>query len=289
MRLLVVGNPSSGGFEEGLRAELAGRLGRVGTVDWFTPSEETTDADVADAARDAEVVVVAGGDGSLNHTINALEPRFGDVTFGLIPTGTGNDFARTAGISDDPVAAAEVVVAGDARSFDVGRATGGGVSRLFVNACMGGFPVQVNEAIDEDTKRKLGPLAFWAGGVKAVTDLTRSTVTMNGVEVPDCVAAGVGNGRTCGGGIEVWPGADPSDGALNACALGASNAAAALQLLLKVKKGKHAGLDGVQTTSASRVEVAADPPIEFNVDGELVGLTSPATFEVVGRLRMFVP
>jgi diacylglycerol kinase (ATP) len=288
VRVLVIGNPSSGGFEEGLRDEIEAELSRAGPLDWFTPSDESTDADLAGAARSASLVVVAGGDGSLNHAVNALHERLDDVTFGLIPTGTGNDFARSAGVPDDPARAARAIASGRPRSFDVGRASGGGVERLFVNACMGGFPVQVNEAIDEDTKRKLGPLAFWVGGVKAATDLKRSTVTMNGVEVPDCVAAGVGNGRTCGGGIEVWPAADPSDGVLDACGLGAPNAAAAARLLLKVRGGDHGGLDGVATVTGGRIEIDADPPIELNVDGDLVGLKTPATFEVVGHFRLLV-
>ena len=282
MRYLVVGNPASSGFSDDVRPVV--ERGLPG-AEWFTPGE----GDLVAAAADADVVVIAGGDGSLNHAVNDLEDRLGELRFGLIPAGTGNDFARSAGIPDDPSEAARVIASGTARDFDVCRASGGDVTRLFVNACMGGFPVQVNEAIDEDTKRKLGPLAFWVGGVKAATDLKRSTVTMNGVEVPDCVAAGVGNGRTCGGGIEVWPAADPSDGVLDACALGAPNAAAAARLLLKVRGGEHGGLDGVATVTGGRIEIDADPPIELNVDGELVGLETPATFEIVSGARMLVP
>ncbi|MDQ3953367.1 MAG: YegS/Rv2252/BmrU family lipid kinase, partial [Actinomycetota bacterium] len=251
-------------------------------VAWFTPGE----GDLTEAARDAEVVVVAGGDGTLNHAVNALADRLDEVRFALVPLGTGNDFARTLGVPDDPAEAARLVAGGGIRSFDLGRASGGGVSRLFVNACMGGFPVHVDEAIDEETKRVLGPLAFWVGGAKAATGLRRSTIRIDGIEVPDCVAAGVGNGRTCGGGIAVWPDADPADGSLDGCALGAPNAAAAIRLLLKVRAGEHAGLDGVGTVRGPRIEIDADPPIELNVDGELVGLTTPATFEIAGRLSM---
>jgi diacylglycerol kinase (ATP) len=289
VRVLVAGNPSSGGFDDGLRSDVTRAFERLGPVEWFTPTPETTPEELQGAAEGAELVVVAGGDGSLNHCVNALEERLDEVTFALVPTGTGNDFARTLGLPEDPAEAAAAVAAGRPRSFDVSRASGGGVSRLFVNACMGGFPVAVNEAIDEDTKRLLGPLAFWVGGAKAAARLERSVVTLNGAEVPECVAAGVGNGRTCGGGIEVWPGADPSDGVLNACALGAPNAAGAVQLLLKVKGGKHEGLDGVVTGAGPRLEIDADPPIEFNVDGELPGLRSPATFEVVGSFRLLAP
>lgn len=279
MRYLVVGNPASSGFSDDVRAAVDREL--RGAV-WFTPGE----GDLREVARDAEVVVIAGGDGTLNHAVNDLADRLTELRFGLVPAGTGNDFARTAGIPDDPVEAARIVARGVEREFDVGRATGGGVSRLFVNACMGGFPVQVDEAIDEKTKDRLGPLAFWAGGAKAAASIERSTVTIDGIELNDCVAAGVGNGRTCGGGIPVWPSADPSDGILDACALAAPSVAAAVKLLLKVRAGAHEDLDEVRPTRGGRVEIDADPPIELNVDGELVGVTTPAAFEVCGSFRL---
>ena len=289
MRFLAVGNPASSGFTDEVRAMVERELSSAGSVRWFIPSDDSTDDELRAAARDSDVVVVAGGDGTFNHTVNALEDRLDGVSFGLVPVGTGNDFARTAGLPEDPAEAARVAVAANVREIDVARASGPGVSRLFVNACMGGFPVQVNEAIDEDTKARLGPLAFWVGGAKAAAGIERSTITMNGVEVPDCVAAGVGNGRTCGGGIMVWPEADPSDGVLDGCALGAGGVTAAVRLLLKVRAGDHSELEAVRTTRGGRIEIDADPPIELNVDGELVGLTTPATFEVCGRLRLAVP
>ncbi|MDQ4124652.1 MAG: YegS/Rv2252/BmrU family lipid kinase [Actinomycetota bacterium] len=279
MRYLVAGNPASSGFSDDVRAAVDRELPGA---EWIVPGED----DLVGAAARADVVVLAGGDGTLNHAVNDLAARLDEVTFGLVPVGTGNDFARTAGIPGDPAEAARVVANGSARSFDVGRASGGGVTRLFVNACMGGFPVQVDEAIDEDAKEKLGPLAFWVGGAKAAAGIKRSQVTIGGVELPECVAAGVGNGRTCGGGIPVWPDADPSDGVLDACALAAPNVAAAVKLLLKVRSGGHEGLDEVATTSGPRITIDSTPPIELNVDGELVGLTTPATFEIAGHFTL---
>ncbi|MFN2586801.1 MAG: diacylglycerol kinase family protein [Actinomycetota bacterium] len=286
MAVLVLGNPAAAGFDAEARAAIARELG---AVEWLDVSGDSTGAGLREAARATRLVVVAGGDGTLNHAVNALADRLGDVTFGLVPAGTGNDFARTAAIPADPADAARAVASGTPRPFDVSRASGGGASRLFVNACMGGFPVEVDEAIDEDTKRRLGALAFWAGGAKrAATGVPRWSVTINGVEVPDCVAVGVGNGRTCGGGVAVWPRADPSDGRLDACGLGARGAAAAIRLLLNVSRAAHEGLDGVHTTSAPRIDIDSDPPVELNVDGELVGLRSPARFEVVGSFRLLV-
>jgi YegS/Rv2252/BmrU family lipid kinase len=266
---------------------VVGTLDALGEVRLCQPqSLEDFDREVRDAASSAEMVIVAGGDGTMNCTVNALEDRLDELVLALVPMGTGNDLARTLELPLDAEDAARTVVEGSIRSIDYARASGQGVRRLFTNACMAGFPVAVNEAITVGTKRRLGPVAFWLGGARAAAELERSAVHLNGLEVADCVAAGVGNGKTCGGGIPMWPDAAPDDGVLNACALGAPNHARALQLAARVKSGSHEKLEGVATELASRITMEADPPMEINVDGELVGLTTPATFEIAGRLRV---
>jgi diacylglycerol kinase (ATP) len=287
---VVVFNASSGGADDDIQAEVRAALELGRSLQVLTPKDQDSfDDEVRRAAADADVVVSAGGDGTLNCTLNALRDSLDRVTLGLVPMGTGNDLARTLGLPDDPVEAATGLLNGRTVSIDVSRATGPDVDRLFLNACMGGFPVEVNQAIDEDTKKKLGPLAFWLGGAKALKELTTSTLSVNGIAVADCVAAGVGNGRTCGGGMEVWPSAQVDDGRLNACALAASGIAQAVNLAAKVKQSTHEELDNVTTTSSSKITIKAEPPLEFNVDGELVGLRSPATFEIVSSVKFLVP
>jgi diacylglycerol kinase (ATP) len=286
-RVTVITNSTSGAADYDRMGRIEAALRALGDVSLCEPqSVETFGREVRDAARAAEIVVVAGGDGTMNRAVNALEDRLDDLVFALVPMGTGNDLARTLGLPLDPEEGAVKVVEGSVRSIDYGRVCGEGVRRLFTNACMGGFPVAVNEAITADTKRRLGSVAFWLGGARAAAELERATVRLNGMEVADCVAAGVGNGRTCGGGIAVWPSAAPDDGLLDGCALGAPNHARALQLAAKVRSGSHEQLESVATERASSITMEADPPMEINVDGELVGLTTPATFEIAGRLRV---
>jgi diacylglycerol kinase (ATP) len=289
MRVLLVFNPSSGSSTREIVDEIATILGRLGDVRRVEPSLDSFDETLRAAARDSSLVVTAGGDGTINRTVNALADRFQDVRFALVPMGTGNDLARTLDIPMEPSDAAEAIVEGAERSIDVSAASSAGAERLFVNACMGGFPVEVDEAIDPDLKKRLGPIAFVIGGLKAARELERSHVKLNDHDVADCLAVGVGNGRTCGGGIEVWPQADPGDGALDGCALPAANAAAAARLAAKVKLGSHAEIADVEFERASRIVIDADPPVEFNVDGELIGLKTPATFETAAKIRMVVP
>lgn len=289
MKILFIANPSSGGSEDGTIASVEDILVEAGDVKRLEPSPAGFNLEVTQAARDSKMVVVAGGDGTFSRVVNAFETRLDELVFALIPTGTGNDLARTLDLSEDPAEAARIAIGRAQRSIDVWRATGDGVQGLFVNACVGGFPVAMNEAVNQDMKSRLGPLAFWASGAKVAADLPRSTVTLNGVDVPDCVAVGVGNGVTSGGGVRLWPQAVIDDGILEACALPASDAAAATRLALKVKGGTHGELDGVEATRASKIEVDSDPPIEMNVDGELIGLTTPLTFELAGHATIKIP
>ncbi len=288
MKILLIANPSSGGSEGDTLSEIEDILAEAGDVRCLEPSLDGFNLEVTQAARDRGMVVVAGGDGTFSRVVNAFKTRLDDIVFALVPTGTGNDLARTLHLPEVPSEAAHIATGGAECSIDVGRATGAGAQGLFVNACIGGFPVAMNEAVDQDMKSRLGPLAFWVSGARVAASLPRSTVTLNGVEVPDCVAVGVGNGMTSGGGVRLWPQAAIDDGILDACALPAEDAAAAARLALKVKAGTHGELDDVETTRGPKIEVDSDPAIEMNVDGELIGLTTPVTFEVVGRATIKV-
>ena len=286
MSTLIVVNPVAGGYGDLPLDEMRATAG----TEVVAPRSVTSfRAEVTAAARGVERIVVAGGDGTFNHALNAFDHRFDGITWGLVPAGTGNDLARTLGLPDDPMAAFEIAVGTDVRELDVGRARGQGVVRLFINACMGGFPVDVDEEATKEMKDRFGPFAFWVAGARAATRFDRTTVTIDGRPLEDCVAVGVGNGRSAGGGIEVWPEADPSDGLLDACALAIPGPASAAKLIPRLLRGTHEGIDEVSTARGGRLEIDSDPPIEFNVDGDLIGMKTPVTFEVCGKLPMAVP
>lgn len=291
MKVLVIANPASGGSAKHDRDEILDALRPIGTVQVLEPSSrDVFDAEVLEAASEQDLVVTAGGDGTLNCTINALREHLEELRFGLIPMGTGNDLARTLGVAGfDPVEAARLLLSAPVTSLDVGIARGEGAERLFLNACMGGFPVQVNQALTAEEKEKLGAAAFIWGGAKALTDLDRSMVTLDGIRVPGCVAVGVGNGRSCGGGIQVWPQADPGDGLLDGCALAAEGPGGLMKLGAALKLARHRELEGVTAVRSSSISITAEPPIEINVDGELIGLKTPASFETFTKAQMLVP
>jgi diacylglycerol kinase (ATP) len=286
MRVLLLTNPAAGGSRDGRLGDIANSLGRLGPVTSCSPGKEDFERQLQSSAEATDLLVVAGGDGTFHYALNALADRLDTLVFALIPMGTGNDLARTLDVPADVVTAAEAIVAGTERAVDIGRASGAGVEALFANACIGGFPVEVDEAVDPETKRRLGPLAYWVAGAKAATSFARFTVEMDEMQIHDCIAIGVGNGKTCGGGLRVWPDAEPDDGVLDACALAASSLRQALTLGAKVRAGTHVDLDEVTTRRGATIVVRADPEIEFNVDGELIGLKSPVTFSIARRMKI---
>ncbi|MFL5797935.1 MAG: diacylglycerol/lipid kinase family protein [Actinomycetota bacterium] len=282
MRVLVIRNAGSGGAGDVTQDRLAEALRPLGDVAFESPESDT---ELRRAADGRDLVVAAGGDGTLSRTVDALGGRLADVTFAVVPMGTGNDFARTLGTPEDPLEAARAIADGRERSIDVWRASGSGVERLLVNASVGGFPVEVDERVGDREKKVLGPVAYLTAGARTVASMDRFTVHLDGREVTDCLAVGVGNGRTVGGGIPLFPEADPSDGRLEACALAANGAVDVTRLGLSVRRGKHLSLDGVVTTSGDDIRIETDPPVELNVDGDLVGLRTPVEFRHAGRAR----
>lgn len=288
-KAVLVRNPASGGADDWDDA-ISEALRPFGDLLVCESSDDGTFPDrIREAVAGATTVIVAGGDGTLNVVINELEQHLEDLEFVVIPMGTGNDFARTLGLPADATDAAKTAAEGRTVPVDVWVAEGSGVRRLFVNACIGGFPVEVDEAVSDDLKARIGPFAYWVAGAKAARDLDTWDVTVNGRQVPSTVAVGVGNGRTCGGGVEVWPEADPGDGSLEACALPADGVMEAIKLAAKVKGGTHQEMPEVICLGASEVEIEAEPSLELNVDGELVGLRTPATFKRFKQTRFRVP
>jgi diacylglycerol kinase (ATP) len=289
-RFLVVSNSSSGSASDETLKQVVDELRQQGNVAELSPSDMSSfDDEVRREVRRDDIVVSAGGDGTLHCLVNALHDRLADLTLAVIPMGTGNDFARTLGLAEDPVEAAKALGDATSKEFDVGSARGPGTHRLFINACMGGFPVAVNQAIDEKLKKRVGPLAFWAGGVKVASDLPRFDVEVNDIRFEDCVAVGVGNGMTAGGGIRVFPDADPTDGKLDLCVLTVSGIAAGLKLAVDVKRGEHVDSKNAFAAQDACFVVKSTPQMEFNCDGDLVDLRSTVTFEAHAKVRILAP
>ncbi|MDT0630891.1 diacylglycerol/lipid kinase family protein [Rubrivirga litoralis] len=263
---------------------------------------DDTIAAAADAARTGhDVVVAAGGDGTIHLVANGLMEAGGSAedrpALGVLPLGTGNDFARTLGLPlKQPVGAAvEALGHAPTRTLDLIRVShpdGEGQTQYAVNACAGGFSGAVDEILTDDLKATWGPLAYLVGGVKALPALDgyRTHVTWGGgpAETVDAFNIVVANGRTAGGGRPVAPRASPEDGLLDVVLVRSGTGLDVARLLARAAAGDYLDDDGIVFDQVERVAVTSTPGMWFNVDGEL-RTNDPITFEVVpAALRVLV-
>lgn len=291
MKTCVILNPKAG--SAGDMHELETALGRLGEVQLRTTDAPGSARRLAHDALDggAELVVAAGGDGTINEVVNGLAQDFSQAWLGIIPLGTGNDFARSIQLPTDLPAAIETLMAAQTRLVDVVRVTSDAV-RYFINVSAGGFSGVLDEKVTDELKRAWGPLAYLRAGAEALPDLTayRATLTFDDVderalEVYNVVVA---NGRYVAGGIPVAPQAELDDGLLDIMLAPAAPVPRLLIETLQILVGRHLDSDLLIFRRARKVRITADPGMWFNVDGELVG-NQPATFEVLPRvLRVIV-
>jgi diacylglycerol kinase (ATP) len=237
-----------------------------------------------------DVIIAAGGDGTLNEVINGIGEKLGDARVGLIPLGTGNDFARTIGVPTDLDAAIDVIVAGETRAVDLVRVTSDEV-RYFVNVSAGGFSGLVNEKLTPQMKKTWGPLAYLRGAAAALAELRayRTTLAFDNSEslMLDLYNVVVANGRYVGGGTLIAPEASVDDGLLDVVLIPQRPATELALLAAQVAMGAHLTSDAIVFRRAAKLTVNSKPGMWFNVDGELVG-NEPARFEILPRALRFI-
>ncbi len=258
---------------------------------------------VRDAVRGgAKLVVVGGGDGTLSEAANVLAGT--DVTLGILPLGTANDFARNLRIPKALDAACRTLVSGRRRHIDLGRVN----ERYFINATSFGLTSAVTRRLTPDLKRRAGMLAYPVAAASEVISAEPFALTIE-TEVlhrtVDALQVVVGNGRYHGGGRIIAPEARLNDHLLDfyviteeATGPGVPEGTDREQLrrlwllarvAMLLRRGRHLTHPNVFHLRTRKVRLDAMPPEELDIDGELFG-TTPATFEVApGALSVMVP
>ena len=251
--------------------------------------EMTATEDIAEAIRahqgGVDMVVVGGGDGTLNAAADALLAT--QLTLGILPLGTANDLARVLAIPADPIAAAQIIVDGHRRRIDLGRAN----DRLFFNVATIGLSARLAEAMDAHTKRRFGALAYGitlsrigpGRPFRATLRSKSKTVRMKAIQIA------VGNGRFHGGGVVVHEAAAIDDQLLHLYALKPQSLLALVGKLPWLLRGKHELTTDVLTLTSAELQVETERSLPVNTDGELTTQT-PVRFTVLPRaLEVFTP
>lgn len=291
MRACLILNPNAGSVDtiHTIEGKVLARLGKLYDLSLHLTQREKEGEEIArEAVRNGvDLVIAAGGDGTLNEVLNGLSEDFSRVRLGLLPLGTGNDFARSVGIPAEVDAAIAILVEGQTRRLDVASAVIGetGSARYFLNMSAGGFSGEVSEKADE-AKERWGPLAYLRSALGVLPDLKgfRSVITLNGAERLELETYNVviSNARYVAAGIPVAPQAILDDGMLDVMIAPAASLGQLAVLLPQVLLGRHIDSELLIFRRATRVEIESDPPMTFNVDGEICG-SDPARFEVLPR------
>lgn len=283
MKTCIILNPAAGSVDDvaGLRERLA----------VLEPSafEITNDPGAAEKAAHAavqngsELIVVAGGDGTLNEVVNGMATAGGKTKLALLPLGTGNDFARVLGAPEKLDDAIAQIQQGHTRAVDLVRVKSE-LDRYFINVSSGGFSGIVNEKLTPELKQSWGPLAYLRCAAAAFPEMRayRTSVTFDDEQTLELELCNVivANGRYVAGGIPVAPEADISDGLLDVILIPQRGTGEMALLAAQILLGKHLNAEAVTFRRAKKVRINSEPGMWFNVDGELIG-NEPAAFELM--------
>ncbi|MBA2269922.1 MAG: diacylglycerol kinase family lipid kinase [Chthoniobacterales bacterium] len=290
MKTCIICNPGAGSVDD--RETIRPQLEQFpsATVQFTNDKGDATRL-AADAIIDAcDLIVAAGGDGTLNEVINGLADHLDRVQVGLIPLGTGNDFARMLGLSGSIDESIDVLRGGHIHPTDLVRVTTDHV-RYCINVSAGGFSGAVNEKLTPEIKQSWGPLAYVRCAAEALPELRayRTQITLDGVDTSELnlYNAVIANGRYVAGGTIIAPEASIDDGLLDIVLVPENPAADIALVAAQILMGTHLTSEGVVFRRAAKVTVHSEPGMWFNVDGELIG-NEPATFEVLPRAVQFL-
>jgi len=236
-----------------------------------------------------DLLIAAGGDGTLNEVVHGLMALSADArpVLGIVPLGTANDFATGCGIPRDPQEALALCMEGEGVPIDVGKAN----EHWFLNAASVGFGAEITATTPPELKRLLGPAAYTVMGAI----LAMNPHQYHGrLVLPDREITGsgpvaiVGNGRQTGGGMQVAPRACIDDGLLDVLAV---RHFPPMALLTAARELQELSPDGeyISYWQAPWVEVYPEEAIPVNLDGEPIQFSN-VRYEAVPRaIRLIVP
>lgn len=234
----------------------------------------------------ARLIVVGAGDGTISSVAGLLANT--DVSLGIIPLGTGNDFARALGIPMGLAGACRVIAEGRSVCVDLGRFDTG----YFVNEASVGFSGWVVGRVSAGLKRYLGLTAY---GLVSLWEIGRfapfrASIQANGLRLDlTTFVVVVANGPYAAGGYLLAPEATVVDHTLHVCVPTFTSLGARLRFGLALHRGTHLALPGVRSFTAERVRIDAEPIQKVEADGEITQVTPVDARVVPGALRVVVP
>lgn len=236
--------------------------------------------------QNVDLVIVGGGDGTLNAVADSLVEM--NLPLGVLPLGTANDLARTLDIPVTIPEACQVIAQGYIKYIDLGWVN----DKYFFNVASLGLSVDITQKLSKGAKRRWGILAYAFTALQVISQTRpfHAEIGINDelIEVKTIQIA-VGNGRFYGGGMAIAEDATIDDQRLDIYSLEIKHWWQIFSLLWKLPQGQQGALTWVRTLQGEKVEIYTRKPQKINTDGEITA-TTPATFEVRPKaLGVLVP
>lgn len=284
-RARLIYNPTSGREEIKRRLpDILQRLERGGieTSTHATSGEGDATVAAAEAAeRGYDIVIAAGGDGTLYEVVNGLASKPVRPKLGILPLGTTNDFARALGIPRYWEYACDLIVEQYSRGIDIGMAN----DRCFINISGGGSLTELTYEVPARLKTMIGQLAYYLKGLEKLPRLRPIKLDIRSPHFTEEVEAMmflVSNSNSVGGFERLAPSASLSDGLLDVIILKKCHLADFLRIATLALRGEHLSDPRVIYFQTNELNITSDDEVLLNLDGELGGLL-PVTYRVLPR------
>ncbi|RKR90862.1 YegS/Rv2252/BmrU family lipid kinase [Micromonospora pisi] len=261
----------------------------VGDLLWYeVPKSRKAPKKVRKAVREgAELVLVWGGDGMVQHCVDALAGWDGAIA--IIPAGTANLLATNLGVPQDLERAVRIALHGERRRLDLGRVNG----EHFAVMAGAGFDAEMISDADRKLKDEMGKLAYVWTGLRHVRDKAVPVrIRVDGEKwfkgTASCVL--LGNVSTITGGIEAFDDARPDNGRLEVGVATGEGMLDWARTLGRMAVGRTDRSPLVETVQARRVDIRFDEPTTYELDGGAVGTSRRLKARVVpGAITVCVP
>ncbi|MCC4723453.1 diacylglycerol kinase [Salinicoccus sp. RF5] len=288
----IIYNPTSG--REAFKESLAEVLERLEVGGYITSTHATTCAgDATQAAAKAcdlgfDLIVAAGGDGTVNEVVNGMAAYDERPALGIIPMGTVNDFAKALHIPPTIDEAVEMIVTGRSARIDIGRMN----SKYFINIAGGGKITEVSYEAPSKLKSIIGPLAYYVKGIEMLPKIRSTNVK---IEYDDNVFEGkvmlfmLGLTNSIGGFEKLVPDARLNDGKFTLIIVEEAGLAEIGHIMTLATRGEHLKHPKVHFFKAEEVDISSFEEVHLNLDGEFGGVLPAHFINLKEHLEVRVP
>lgn len=291
-RARLIYNPTSG--REQVKRNIPYILNRLEEVGYEASAHATTA--VGDAVSEAQrgvkrgfdLVVAAGGDGTIHEVINGLSIEENRPRFGIIPMGTTNDLARAIGVPRSIEGACDAACGNITIPVDIGRAN----ERYFVYVAGGGMLTELTYEAPSRLKTMIGRLAYYLKGIELLPRVRPAEVR---IEYDGKLFEGeimlflIANTNSVSGFEKAAPGASLNDGMFDMLIFKKTNLASLVNIAQKALRGEHIGDPNVIYTKANHIKVEPENKMQLNLDGEFGGLFPCEISNLYHHLELLVP